>query len=69
MLILSAKWARAVISLPEIRMGSQLATVRLKDGRKFDHVLIVEGHITKIAGNDNIPFTEDEIDQIEPPRD
>jgi hypothetical protein len=63
-LTLGAKWAKVLVSQPETGMGYQVTTVRLKDGRKFDRVVIVEGRITKIADSDDIPFTEDQIDQI-----
>ena len=45
-------------------MGYQIATVVLKNGRRFDQVVIVEGLITKIRGRQGIPFTEDEIAEI-----
>lgn len=45
-------------------MGYQVVSVVLKDGRRFDQVAVVEGCISEIRGRDDIPFTEDLIDQI-----
>ena len=45
-------------------MGYQIATILLKDGRKFDRVMIVEGRITSIANSEDIPFSEEQIAQI-----
>ena len=64
MLTLSPKWAKTLVSQPETGMGYQIATVLLKDGRKFDRVMIVEGRITNIAGSEDIPFGEEQIDRI-----
>ena len=64
MLALSNKWAPVLVSQPETGMNYQIATVFLKDGRKFDHVLITGGYITKIGESSNIPFTEQDIVKI-----
>jgi hypothetical protein len=64
MLILDKKWAEVLISQPETGMGYQAATVHLSDGRRFDGVMIVEGKITIINGDPNIPFLEEEIANI-----
>ena len=64
MLILGARWAKTLASQPETGMGYQIATILLKDGRKFDRVMIVEGRITSIANSEDIPFSEEQIAQI-----
>lgn len=64
MLALSDKWAPILISQPETGMGYQLASVFLRDGRKFDHVMIVGGYITKIGTSVDIPFAESDIKRI-----
>ena len=64
MIELSTKWASKLAANPETGMGYQIATVVLKDGRKFDQVAIVEGRITMIRKCNGIPFNEDQIDQI-----
>lgn len=45
-------------------MGYQIAPIVLKDGRIFDHVVIVGGVITSVANNVEISFCEEEIDRI-----
>ena len=45
-------------------MGYQIATILLKDGRKFGRVMIVERRITSIANSEDIPFSEEQIAQI-----
>lgn len=45
-------------------MGYQVASITLKDGRRFDQVVIVGGYITRIKGIKDIPFSEDEIADI-----
>jgi hypothetical protein len=64
MITLSKKWASELVSKPETGMGYQIVSIILKDGRKFDQVAVVEGHITEIRGRKDVPFAEDEIDHI-----
>jgi hypothetical protein len=64
MLSLSNKWAPVLVAQPETGMGYQIASVVLRDGRQFDHVMIVGGIITEIAGSKEIPFAEDQIVEI-----
>jgi hypothetical protein len=45
-------------------MGYQIASIVLKDGRKYDQAVIAGGIVTKIWNIDDIPFREDDIDQI-----
>ena len=45
-------------------MGYQIVSVYLKDGRRFDHVVIVGGTISSIKGDSIIPFQESDIDKI-----
>jgi hypothetical protein len=45
-------------------MGYQIASVILKDGRRFDQVVIVGGYLTKIKDLKYIPFSEDAIAEI-----
>ena len=51
-------------SKSETGMGYQVVSVTLKDGRKFNQAVVVEGRITEIRSLKDIPFTEDEIAQI-----
>jgi hypothetical protein len=45
-------------------MGYQVATVHLRDGRRFEQAMIVGGQITSIKGDPNISFSESDIEQI-----
>jgi hypothetical protein len=64
MLQLSKTWAPILLSQPETGMDYQIASILLRDGRRFDRVTIVGGMITNIAGNKDIPFQEEEIAEI-----
>jgi hypothetical protein len=64
MLALSNKWAPILKSQPETGMGYQITSVFLIDGRRFDHVMIVGGYITKIGDSTDIPFSEKNIERI-----
>jgi hypothetical protein len=64
MLALSDKWGPILTSQPETGMGYQIVSVFLLDGRRFDHVSIAGGVITKIGHSTQIPFTEAEIEKI-----
>ena len=41
MLPLSGKWASKLAAEPETGMGYQIASILLKDGKRFDQVVIV----------------------------
>lgn len=45
-------------------MGYQVVTVVLKDGRRFDQVVVNGGHITQIKDIEGIPFKEKDIKEI-----
>jgi hypothetical protein len=49
---------------PETRMGSQIVSVILSDGKRYDKVMVVEGRITRVGGMDRIPFSTDEIVEV-----
>lgn len=61
MLRLSSKWADFFRSQPETGMGYVIATVVLKDGRRYPRVAITGGIIDSIEGYSSIPFVEAEI--------
>ena len=42
-------------------MGYVIATVLLKDGRRFARATIIGGVVSSINGSPDIPFTEGEI--------
>jgi hypothetical protein len=64
MIALSPKWAMELASKPETGMGYQVVSIVLRDGRRFDQVVVVEGQITEIRGRKDIPFIENQIDQV-----
>ena len=64
MIKLSAKWTKDLASKSETGMGYQIVSVVLKDGKRFDQVVVVDGLITEVRGNKDIQFTEDRIAQI-----
>jgi hypothetical protein len=64
MILLSNKWVPILALQPETGMSCQIASIFLKDGRRFDHVVIVGGQVTRIGETKEIPFTEEDIDRI-----
>jgi hypothetical protein len=64
MLALSDKWALTLLSQPESGLGYQIATVILKDGRKFSKAVIDGGYITKVGDDTRIPFADSDIESI-----
>ncbi len=62
MVMLNEKWSEYLKWQPETGMGYQIAKVELKDGRAFDHVLILGDQIHEVDRSTTIPFSEkDEI--------
>jgi len=50
----------------EINYGAARVTVILKNGQRIPNVIVAWGHeIVKCAGKSEIPFTEDDIADIE----
>lgn len=45
-------------------MGYQVVSVILKDGKRYDRVVIDSGFVTKIKDMDEIPFQETDTQQI-----
>jgi hypothetical protein len=64
MITLSTSWAQELVSQPETGMGYQIASIYLKNGQRFDQVMVVEGGITSIKDDPNIPFIESDIERI-----
>jgi hypothetical protein len=63
--LLEPKWARQLSTSGETGMGYHVVSVVLKDGTRYDQVLIVEGCITQIILiGTNIPFSERDIHEI-----
>jgi hypothetical protein len=64
MIALSQKWAAQITSQPETGMGYQIVSVILRNGKRFDQVIVDSGYITRIRGFNEIPFTADEIQEM-----
>jgi hypothetical protein len=64
LLALSKKWLTELLSKPETGMGYQVVSVLLKDGRRFDRVGVNSGYITRIKDMTEIPFAEEDIQEI-----
>jgi hypothetical protein len=64
MLELSQGWLPRLESQPESGPGYRVATVFLRDGTRYEGVVVVGATITAIAGSATIPFVESEIADI-----
>jgi hypothetical protein len=64
MIALTGKWAAELASKPETGMGYQVVTVVLKNGKRFDQVVVVQGQVSGMRGRKDIPFGEEDIAEI-----
>jgi hypothetical protein len=64
MVQLSDKWAPILVSQPETGMGYQIASIVLRDGTRYNQVVIESGVITRIRHYGKIPFKEEDIADI-----
>ena len=64
MIKLPRKWVTELASKPESGMGYYVVSVILKDGKRFDQVVVIDGQITKIRGRKDFPFAADEITEV-----
>lgn len=64
MLQLSKKWIDKIIPQGETGMGYHVATIVLKNGTRHKQAVIDSGFITKIRRLPDIPFVEDDIEDI-----
>lgn len=55
--------AASLRSQPETGMGYWVVRVKLRDGREYPRVAIVEGQVVEVFGHDDIPF--DPADVVE----
>lgn len=62
--LFSGEWVETVQNLGETGMGYTVASVTLKDGRKFDQVVIDSGWLARVRGLANVPFRETDIASI-----
>jgi hypothetical protein len=61
LLIQNEDLLRRLLAHPESGMGYQVVTVRLRDGREFRRVIVVDGRMSNRAGLWTPPFSEDDI--------
>ena len=63
-MLLPDKWGPRLAAQPETGMGYQVATVVLKDGTRWEQVVIESGVITLVRGQVTIPFAANDIADI-----
>jgi hypothetical protein len=61
---LSDKWLDDLKYRGETGMGYLIASVLLKNGSRFDQVVIERPFISGLRGHDEIPFSENDIEKI-----
>ena len=64
MISLSTQWAEFFKRQPETGMGYYVVSIVLRDGRRFDQGVVVDGRLTQIRGLGQIPFSEADIDHF-----
>ena len=64
MIKLSPDWAKGLLDQPETGMGYQIVSVMLRNGDKYDQVVVNSGYITRVRHFSVIPFVESEIAEI-----
>lgn len=62
--LFSGEWVETVQNLRETGMGYTVASVTLKDGRKFDQVIIDSGRLARVRGLPDVPIRESDIAAI-----
>ena len=62
--LFSGEWADTVRTLRETGMGYTVASITLKDGRRFDQVVINSGSLSRVRGHPDVPFRECDIAAI-----
>jgi hypothetical protein len=58
---LSDRWIPFLVAQPETGMGYTIFTAILKDGRRFERVVIDSGHIVGVEGARSVPFDVSEL--------
>jgi hypothetical protein len=61
---LSERWREFLLSQPETGMGYQIVSVVLRNGRRYDCVVVVDGCIAEIRGDQEIPFGVGDIEEM-----
>jgi hypothetical protein len=60
------EWQQKVKALPETGMGYCVVSIALRDGRKFEQVVIDSGWLSRVRGLADVPFCEEDIAAIAP---
>ena len=58
------KWKETVRALGETGMGYTVVKITLDDGTIYPQAVICGACLSRVRGNSNIPFTEDDIASI-----
>ena len=64
MIKLTTEWINQLTIKPETGMGYQIVSIVLRDGTRYDQVVVDAGYITQIKGFTVIPFSEEYIQEI-----
>ncbi len=57
-------WDEYLRSQPETGMGYWVTRIKLRDGREFPRVAIVDGHVAEVFGYAQIPFDAGDIVEL-----
>jgi len=63
-LALPDEWCDYLVSQPETGMGYWVVSLRLRDGRQLDRVVIHSGYITQVYGHAEPPLDPAEISEL-----
>lgn len=61
---LSDRWIPFLVAQPETGMGYTIFTAILRDGRRFERVVIDSGSIVGVDGARSVPFEESELVEL-----
>lgn len=64
MVSLPKKWITELASKPETGMGYHVVSIVLRDGRRIEQAVVVEGRITEIKGYRDVRFSADDIAEL-----
>jgi len=64
MIELSTEWLDYLIKKPETGMGYHIVSIVLRDGTRYDKVVVDGGYIAKIKEFSVIPFSNEDIQEI-----
>lgn len=64
MMKLTPVWTRRLLDEPETGMGYQIVTVTLRNGDRYNQVVVNSGYITRVRNFSEIPFAESDIADI-----